>query len=335
MKKCLWVLFIVSAGLVSKAYGQALPEQTITGVLKLVETIPLPTQGYMDRIAVDVKGQRLFISGEHNHTLVVVDLKLGKAVHQTPLAASPKKPVYLPDTNEIWVNLEDASVVAISGETYEITKTIPLSGFGDPNKGGDNGAYDPARHLFYAAVEVFTPDALEAFKGGIPIAYGGHDNHITSGATIDIVDTKTAKLVDSIKMPGGDPAGVAIEPSGKMLYVTMGDVIDGESHVAVVDLEKREVVAQWPITGAPTPHTAGLDPIHHRLFIGSRMKPHTGELGGGHQYEPGKLVVINTETGKIVQALDNIGGADDTIYYDEATRRIYCPGTTGSVAVFQ
>jgi len=337
MKKYLWVLFIIAiaAGLVSKAYSQGLPEQTITGVLKLVQTIPLPTQGYMDRIAVDIKGQRLFISGEHNHTLVVVDLKSGKAIHETPLAASPKKPVYLPDTNEIWVNLEDASVVAINGTTFEITKTIPLTGFGDSTRGGDNGAYDPARHLFYAAVEVFTPDALEAFKGGIPIAYGGHDNHVPSGATIEIVDTKAAKLVGNIKMPGGDPAGVAIEPSGNRLYVTMGDVIDGESHVAVVDLEKREVVAQWPITGGPTPHTAGLDPIHHRLFVGSRMRPHTGEFGGGHQHEPGKLVVINTDTGKVVQALDNIGGSDDTVYYDSATGRIYCPGTTGGVGVFQ
>jgi hypothetical protein len=65
------------------------------------------------------------------------------------------------------------------------------------------------------------------------------------------------------------------------------------------------------------------------------MRPHTGEFGGGHQHEPGKLVVINTETGKVVQALDNIGGSDDTVYYDSATGRIYCPGTTGGVGVFQ
>jgi len=335
MKRYLAILFALCLLFVSKAHGQGAPAQPTTGVLNLVQTIPLPTQGYMDRIAVDVKGQRLFISGEHNHTLVVVDLKAGKVIHQTPLAASAKKPVYLPDTNEIWVNLEDSSVVAINGTTYEITHVIPLTGFGDANRGGDNGAYDPNTHLFYAAVEVFTPDALEAFKGGIPIAYSGSDNHVPSGASIDIVDTKTAKMVGSINMPGGDPAGVAMEPSGKKMYVTMGDIIDGESHVAVVDLEKRAVIAQWPITGGPVPHTAGLDPIHHRLFVGSRIHPHTGEFGGGHQYVPGKLVVMDTETGKVVQALDNLGGADDTVYYDAATGRIYCPGTTGTVAVFQ
>src|SRR5215472_10244355 len=191
MKRYLGIPFALLLAFAPKALGETAPSQPPSGVLRLVQTIPLPTEGYMDRIAVDVKGQRLFLSGEHNHTLVVVDLKAGKAIHETPLAASPKKPVYLPDTNEVWVNLEDASVVCVSGTTYEITKTIPLSGFGDPNRGGDNGAYDPNTHLFYAAVEVFTPDALEAFKGGHPIAYGGADNHVPSGASIDIVDTKT------------------------------------------------------------------------------------------------------------------------------------------------
>ena len=244
MKRYLAMLFALSLLFAPKSQSQAPAALPIGGILRLVQTIPLPTEGYMDRIAIDVKGQRLFISGEHNHTLVVVDLQAGKVIHETPLAASPKKPVYLPDTNEIWLNLEDASVVCISGTTYQVTKTIPLTGFGDSNRGGDNGAYDPNTHLFYAAVEVFTPNALEAFKGGLPIAYSGSDNHVHSGATIDVVDTKTGKMVDSIKMPGGDPAGVAIEPSGKKMYVTMGDVIDGDSHVAVVDLEKHTVVAQ-------------------------------------------------------------------------------------------
>jgi len=94
------------------------------------------------------------------------------------------------------------------------------------------------------------------------------------------------------------------------------------------------VIAQWPITGGPVPHTAGLDAIHHRLFVGSRMIAHTGNVGGGHQHEPGKLVVMNTDTGKVVQLLDSVGGADD-LQYDAATGRIYFMGTTGTVAVFK
>jgi len=302
--------------------GQQLPMTHMSGILRLVETIPLPGDGYMDHLAADVKGQRLFISGEAAKSLLSVDLRNGKLIHETKgLADMPKKSFYLPDSDEIWLELTNSSVIAISGSTYEITKTVKLSGFGDPNRGADNGAYDPATHLIYACVEVFED-------------FGGSGDHGSNNASVDIVDTKTAKLVGSIKLPGGDPAGIAIEPSGKRLYVTMGDIVDGESHVAVVDLEKRAVVAQWPITDGPVPHTAGIDAVHHRLFVGSRLKPHTGNVGGGHQHEPGRLTVINTETGKVVQGLDSVGGADD-LQYDDATGRIYFVGTTGTVAVFK
>ena len=336
MRRCLGILCTVWLAFVPRAQGQIMPMQTMSGLLNLAQTIPLPTEGYMDRLTIDVKGQRLFICGEAVKSLVVVDLRAGKVIHETKgLGASPKKAIYLPETNEVWLTMTDSTVKVISGTSYEVTKTVKLAEYGNPRRGADNAAYDPATGLFYAAVEVFSEQGTNENTSPLGARFNGGDNHTPAGASIDIVDTKTAKLVDSIKLPGGDPAGVALEPSGKKLYVTMGDIIDGESHVAVVDLEKHAVVAQWPITGGPVPHTAGLDAAHHRLFVGSRIKPNTGEIGGGHQYEPGKLVVMDTETGKVVQALDSVGGADDTVYYDAATARIYFTGTTGTVAVFK
>ena len=275
------VLGAVLAIFAVKAQAQQLPMMHMSGLLGLVETIPLPGDGYIDRLAADVQGQRLFICGEAAKSLIVVDLRAGKVIRETKgLPAMPKKAFYLPDTNEIWLTMTDSSVLVISGTTYEVTKTVKLSGYGDPNRGADNGAYNPAGHLLYAGVEVFED-------------FGGRGEHGSTNASVDIVDTRTAQLVGTIKLPGGDPAGIAIEPSGKRLYVTMGDIVDGESHVAVVDLEKRAVVAQWPITGGPVPHTAALDAEHHRLFVGSRTVAQTGDIGGGHQREPGKLVVMN------------------------------------------
>jgi len=327
MKRFLAILVTLLTAFVLKAQGQQatnqqLPMMHMSGILGLVETIPLPGDGYMDHLAADVKGQRLFISGEAAKSLIAVDLRAGKVIHETKgLSAMPKKPFYLPETDEVWMTLTDSTVIAISGTTYEVTKTVKLSGYGDPNRGADNAAYDPATHLIYAGVEVFED-------------FGGSGQHGSTDASIDIVDTRSAKLVGSIKLPGGDPAGITIEPSGKRLYVTMGDIVGGDSHVAVVDLEKRAVVAQWPITGGPVPHTAGLDAANHRLFVGSRTIAHTGNIGGGHQHEPGKLVVMDTETGRVVQVLDSVGGADD-LQYDAATGRIYFVGTTGTVAVFK
>src|SRR5216684_4601367 len=207
MKKFLTVLMVFLAVFSANALGQQpssqqLPMMHMSGILGLVETIPLPGDGYMDHLTADVKGQRLFISGEAEKTLIAVDLRAGKVIHVTQgLSAMPKKPFYLPETNEVWVALTDSTVVAISGTTYEVTKTVKLTGYGDPNRGADNAAYDPAAHLMYAGVEVFEN-------------FGGSGQHGTTDASIDIVDTKTAKLVGSIKLPGGDPAGITIEPSG-------------------------------------------------------------------------------------------------------------------------
>ncbi len=261
-------LVLVAAGAQeSPTTPPLMPMMHMSGLLRLAETIPLPTDGYMDHLAVDVKGQRLFIAGEAARSVLVVDLRAGKVIHETPgLPAMPKKLFYLPDTNEVWLTLTDSSVMAINGAGYDVSKTVKLPAYANPDKGGDNAAYDPGTHLFYAAVEVFT--SAEQVESG-----GGSD-HAAGGASIDIVDTR------------------------------------------------------------PVPHAAGLDAIHHRLFVGSRMKPHIGEIGGGHQYEPGKLIVMDTQTGKVVQALDSVGGADN-VDYDEATGRIYFTGTTGTVAVFQ
>jgi DNA-binding beta-propeller fold protein YncE len=331
--KTIFALFLtlsmasVSSAQGQRATGQQLPMIYMSGILSLRETIPVPTEGYMDRLTVDVKGQRLFICGEAAKSLLVVDLRAGKVIHETKgLSAMPKKAFFLPETNEIWVTLTNSSVVEISGTTYEVTKTVELSAYGDPNRGADNAAYDPHAHLLYAGVETFV--------SGNYVEVGGGGAHVAANASIEIVDTENAKLLGSIKLPGGDPSGIAIEPSGKKMYVAMGDVIGGESHVEVIDLEKRAVVAEWPITGGPVPHTAGLDAAHHRLFVGSRMKPHEGEIGGGHQFEPGKLVVMDSETGKVVQVLDSVGGADD-IEFDAVAGRVYFVGTTGTIAVFK
>src|SRR5215813_4551538 len=123
-----------------------MPMTTMSGLLRLVQTIPLPTEGYMDHFAVDVKGQRLFIAGEANKSLITVDLRAGKVIQETKgLGGNPRKPFYIPETNEIWTDLGDNTVVAISGTTYEVTKTVELTGGrGAARRVPDNGAYDSA-----------------------------------------------------------------------------------------------------------------------------------------------------------------------------------------------
>src|SRR5712672_3115671 len=123
------MLITVSIALVSNASAQSMPMQTMSGLLRLIQTSPLPTEGYMDHLAVDVKGQRLFICGEANKSLIVVDLRSGTVIHETKgLGGNPRKPFYLAESNDIWTDLGDNTVVAISGTTYQVTKTVVLTG---------------------------------------------------------------------------------------------------------------------------------------------------------------------------------------------------------------
>lgn len=292
----------------SKEYvNRQAPMVHMSGLLRLVETIPLPTEGYMDHLSYDLKNQHLFLSAENNKEIVVVDMKAGKVIHETKVGGNPRKPFFDPTTNELWVDLGDNTVVALNGATFEVVKTIELTG--GKNASGrdpDNAAFDAAKGLYYVAVRTRNEGSKEG--------------------SIEIVDTKTAKLIGSIKMEGQEPAGIVLDPVANRLYAGMGDVVNGESVVKVVDIAKRAIVAEWSTAGGPQPHVAGLDAAHHRLFMGSR-------LGGGHNVDPGKLVIINTDTGKVVQTLDATGGGDE-IFFDAPSKRVYFSGSTGTLAVF-
>jgi DNA-binding beta-propeller fold protein YncE len=282
--------------------------------LKLVQSIPLPdAEGYLDHMVADLKGQRLFLPVEQQKGIEVIDVRAGKVIHTIKgFGKYPRKTVYLPASNEIWVDDGDGTCKVFSGETYQLIKTIPLY---DPNSPPDsslipdNGKYDPASGIFYIAI---TFDYLN--RANVKQEATG---------SVAMVDTKAGKFLGQIPVDATDPAGMEVDPSGKKLFVILGD----KAQVAVVDLEKRKVIATWPITGGPQPHTMSQDEAHHRLFIGSRVKP-------GHLYEPGKMVVMDSETGKVVQALDSVGGADE-IQYDAAGKRVYLSGSTGYVDVFK
>jgi DNA-binding beta-propeller fold protein YncE len=311
MKTCSLVIVWTLCALVaprSQAQDGA-PTET-NAPMRLVQTIPLPNvEGYFDHMAVDTKGQRLFVPGEHQRTIEVIDLRTGKDIHTiSGFGGDPRKTIYLPQTNEIWVDDGDASVKAFSGETYELVKNIPLSGHDldkDSRRVPDNGVYDPATGLFYLGDRA---DGLK--KEGIK-------------GSIEIVDLKSGKYVGSIEVDGLNPAGLALDPKSPKMYVVTGDT----SNVIVIDREQRKVLATWPITGGPEPHAVAFDGAHHRLLIGSRVKR-------SHIYKPGKLVVMDSDTGKVIDAIDTEGGVDE-VEYEPASHRVYYTGTTGFVEVFK
>src|SRR5437879_12243960 len=90
----LCAIFVVTAGgqQQPKPYvNRQAPMEHWSGLLRLVETIPIPTEGYIDHLSYDLKNQHLFIFGENNKNHVGVDMKAGKMMHAPRVCGNTSK----------------------------------------------------------------------------------------------------------------------------------------------------------------------------------------------------------------------------------------------------
>ena len=94
----------------------------------------------------------------------------------------------------------------------------------------------------------------------------------------------------------------------------------GKNYVAVVDKEKLTVLSIWPIREAEQNAPVAFDEPNKRLFIITR--------------KPGKLIVLNAETGASIASFKAPERCDQVIW-DAANRRIYALGGEGYIGVFE
>ena len=270
--------------------------------LKLLQTIPLPgVDGALDHMAIDVAGQRLFIPSEQHGTVEVLDLRTGKRLRTISEARWPSTVIYHPKSNEIFVtDRADGSCKVFSGETYELVKSIKLA------VGADNAAYDEPSHQLYVAAggrHAGMPETLLAIVSALNSQHLG-DIH-----------------VDSVNVQA-----MAFESSGPKMYADLADI----NKIAVIDREKKTVITTWSLTPqCQKPYALSLDSAHHRLFVGCRMFATQAEW-----WQPGKMVVVNTDSGKTIASFDAGGGADE-MFFDPASKRIYLQGYEGIADVWK
>jgi DNA-binding beta-propeller fold protein YncE len=259
--------------------------------LKLVQTIPLPNvHERMDHLGVDIKGQRLFAAalGDKQNTVEVIDLKAGKRVFSIPGQSKPQGVFYSEDSKNLFVAnggggasivTADGTVKIFAGDSFKLLDSIPVG------IDADHVNVDPATKYLYVGV-----------------------GDTKSGALV-IIDTRTGKKVGEIKTEAG-PGGIMIEKSGPRIFVRLR----GTPNLGVIDREKREQIATWPVTGTMQSYALALDESHHRLFNTSRNPP--------------LLIVHDSETGKQITQLESVQGIDD-VWYDAALKRIYASGGRG------
>lgn len=145
---------------------------------------------------------------------------------------------------------------------------------------------------------------FDAKAGRVYVGYGN--------GSLAMLDTD-GKLLGSTRL-AGHPESFQLESAGPRIFVN----VPSAGQIAVVDRDKRTVVTTWPVTAARANYPMALDEPHHRLFVGCR--------------NPARLLVYDTESGRLVTGIDIVGDTDD-LFYDAAKRRIYVAGGEGFITV--
>ena len=156
-------------------------------------------------------------------------------------------------------------------------------------EGADSSNYDPSTNYLYVA-EV------------------GKDAHVPD-SYIAILDTNEAKQVAEIKIDSDDVEAMALEKSGPRLFVD----IRGKNEVQIYDRNSHALLATW--STAPEgkkPTTIALDEANHRAFVGTR--------------DPAKLLVMDSDSGKVIASLPAPAMVDDMAYQADK-KRIYISGS--------
>jgi YVTN family beta-propeller protein len=152
----------------------------------------------------------------------------------------------------------------------------------------DSIAYDPATKYMY-------------------VVNGGRAAK-TDYSLISVVDTTQSKKLRDIRIENNHVEAVVLEKSGPRIFVN----ITGMNAVGVMDRTQSTLQTTWPLPDGTEQNVAmALDEKNHRLLISVR--------------KPGKLIVMDSDNGKVIADLPAVGMIDD-LAFDPVQKRIYMPG---------
>ncbi len=231
MKWLCTILLILLATSASKVSAQGI------SFLRTVQSIPLSNaEGRLDHMAIDLKGERLFVVALGNNSLEVLDLRAGKHLRRNPGLKEPQGVVYIPELGKIVVaNGGDGSCNIFDADSFRLVEMVKFS------NDADNVRYDPRTRYVY-------------------VGYG-------KGA-LGIIDTNDWKHIGDVRL-AGHPESFQLEEATPQIFIN----IPTANQIAVVDRRKLTAIATWPLVGVKANFPMALDEINHRLFIGCRQPP--------------------------------------------------------------
>lgn len=251
----------------------ALAQQPLT-LVQSIEMSEVPAGPYMDHMAIDLKGQRLFTTPQANKAVDVLDLRTGKVLHTIHGFGNPHAVFYRQDHNRIFVT--DGGIGALrifDAATYSEIKTIKLE------LDADGIGYDQETGYLYVS--------------------NGGDAAGKAYSLISIIDTIREEKVGDIRVEAPGLEAMVIDHAGGRLYINL----PASSSIAVIDLKQRAVIATWKLTKGKKNMASALDREHHLLYVGCRDTDVRGSI-----------VVVDTNSGKELQRLPIGGWVDSVFY---------------------
>ncbi len=137
---------------------------------------------------------------------------------------------------------------------------------------------------------------------------------VHSDQELSIISAKDGSIRSPIPVPG-PIGGFQLESSRPRMYVN-----SKVGQVVVINLDTDHIVDRFPVAPATDNSALAIDEPNHRLFVGCRREP--------------SLVVIDSDTGKVVARLSIPGDVDD-VSYDANRERILASCGAGAIAVIQ
>ena len=128
-----------------------------------------------------------------------------------------------------------------------------------------------------------------------------------------VIDPAKGTVVKTLPLGAGPEFAVA---DGKgMVY----DNLEDTNEVAAIDSQALTIKTRWPVAPAGAPTAMAMDRDHRRLFSSGR--------------NPQMLVMMDADSGKVIQSLPISAGADANVYEPE-TRLVFASTRDGKVHIF-
>jgi hypothetical protein len=231
-----------------------------------IKEIAIPGEGGWDYLNIDAPTHRLYVS--HASKVVVVDLTKDEIVGEIADTPGVHGAVAAGPDRVFTSNGRGNNASIVDSKTLQTLSKVETEG--NP----DFILYEPKQH------EVYT------FNG--------------AGKSATVIAVGTGKVVATIPLGGKPEAGVS-DGAGRV-FVNIED----KDNIAVIDVAKHEVIANWSI--APGGQAAGLalDKKTRRLFIGA------------HKPDPPLMLMMDATNGKVVAQVP-IGAGVDATWFDPGT----------------